>query len=297
MTDRLSPCTLCPRACRADRHRAPGACGAGEAITVNLHRLHHWEEPPLSGTRGSGTIFFSHCTMRCVYCQNWAISQEGHGTARSVDEVAGLMLELQTLGAHNVNLVTPSHYAPQLAEAIAAARARGLAIPVVWNSNGWELPRTLRLVEGLVDVYLPDFRYAREADAVRYSAAPRYPAVAREAIAEMHRQAGHLVLDEEGIARRGLLVRLLVLPGLGDTLAPVLDWIAAHLGTETHLSLMGQYYPTYRADRFPEINRSLTQEEYDRCLELLEERGFENGFIQDVGSNSAYTPDFHRGAP
>ncbi len=287
----MTACTLCPRECGVNRFSAAGYCGGGATARVNLHRLHFWEEPVLSGTRGSGTIFFSHCTMRCVYCQNYRISHEGRGTERSAKELAAMMLELQNAGAHNVNLVTPSHYTPQAAEAIRLARERGLRVPVVWNSNAYEKPETLRLLEGLVDIYLPDFRYFDSKTAELYSDAPGYPGRAKEAILEMHRQMGHLSVRDD-IAVRGIIIRLLVIPGLHKSVRDILAWIHGALGPETWISLMGQYYPVHRSCEFPEINRPVTGAEYEECLGYLDEFGFENGFVQEVGSCEDYTPDF-----
>lgn len=287
----MKECALCPRECGANRFVAAGACGGGAQARVNLHRLHFWEEPVLSGTRGSGTIFFSNCTMRCAYCQNFRISQEGSGTGRTLEEIASMMLDLQNAGAHNVNLVTASHFTPQAASALRLARERGLRIPVVWNSNGYEKPETLRLLDGLVDIYLPDFRYFNPEVALRYSAAPDYPVWAQKAIAEMYRQAGHMEIDD-GIATKGLMIRLLVLPGHAGEVRKILSWIRDAIGAGTWVSLMGQYYPVYRAQEFPEINRHVTEEEYGRCLGYLDELGFENGFAQEVGSCADYTPEF-----
>jgi putative pyruvate formate lyase activating enzyme len=291
ITSILQSCSLCPRGCGVDRTRSTGFCKSTDAVRVNIHQLHHWEEPVISGTRGSGTIFFSNCTMKCVYCQNYSISQYGHGDDFTIDELAGMMLELQGMQAHNINLVTPSHYTPLIAEAIHTARDRGLAIPIVWNSNAYEKSDTMRMVDGLVDIYLPDFRYAASSDAEKYSNDPDYPAWAKRAIIEMHRQTGTLVI-ENGCAVRGLLVRLLVLPGKIDSIKDILEWMAKTIGNDTYVSLMGQYYPTYRSGEFPEINRHVTKVEYETCIDLLEQYGFENGFVQEVGSNSDYTPDF-----
>ncbi len=215
----MEACCLCPRECGVNRFVETGYCGGGAAARVNLHRLHFWEEPVISGTGGSGTIFFSHCTMVCAYCQNHRISQEGRGTERSVPELAAMMLELQEAGAHNVNLVTASQFTPQAAEAIRLAHARGLRVPVLWNSNAYEKPETLRMLEGLVDVYLPDFRYIDSNAAEQYSDAPGYPDIAKAAILEMHRQVGHLALSND-IAQKGLIIRILVLPGLHNRCAP-----------------------------------------------------------------------------
>lgn len=288
----LSGCSLCPRECGINRFTAPGLCGGRADMRVNLHRLHFWEEPVLSGTKGSGTIFFSHCPLHCIYCQNHRISHEGLGSIRTTGDLTDMMLELQEQGAHNVNLVTGSHYTPHIAESLRAARHRGLRVPVVWNSSAYEKPETLRLLDGLVDIYLPDFRYYDPAAADRYSGAPDYPDWARKAIREMFRQAGHLEVKND-IAVKGLIIRLLVLPGLVLSIREILSWIRSEFGAETWVSLMGQYYPAYRSEQFPEINRSITEAEYEQCLEYLEELGFENGFTQEVGSHAGYTPEFH----
>lgn len=287
----LTSCLLCPRECGADRTVAPGLCGGTDEIMVNTRRLHHWEEPVLSGTRGSGTIFFSNCTMRCVYCQNWRISHEGRGTPLSVEELCTIMLELEKQGAHNVNLVSASQYTPQAAASIRMARDQGMNIPVVWNSNAYEKTETLRLLDGLVDVYLPDFRYWDGPESERYSGIPDYAEHARGAILEMHRQAGHCTVVD-GIARKGLIIRILVLPGQVEPVRNILAWIRDAIGAEAWISLMGQYYPVYRSTDFPEINRPVTVEEYELCAACVEKFGFENGFLQEVGSCAEYTPEF-----
>jgi len=302
MTTPALPCTLCPRACGAVRATAPGFCGAGASVRVALAQLHHGEEPPLSGPSpehgGSGTIFFSGCALRCVYCQNHAISfgpadgtLPGHDLG--VNDLTALLLELQLAGAHNVNLVTAGHFIPQVRQALIQARGNGLGIPVVWNSSGYETVRALRSLEGLVDIYLPDLRYMDARAAARYSAAPDYAKVATHAICEMHRQVGALVIDEtSGLATRGLLIRLLVLPGNAGRTDLALSWIADTLGPDTAISLMGQYYPAHRAAQFPEINRGVTPEEYASVREHMDSLGFSLGYIQEVGSSAACTPEF-----
>ncbi|MEW6220269.1 MAG: radical SAM protein [Thermodesulfobacteriota bacterium] len=289
--DDLASCRLCPRRCGVDRRRKRGFCGGGALAAVNLWQLHHGEEPVLSGGQGSGTIFFAGCSLRCVYCQNYRISQLGWGAERRPEELAAIMLELAAAGAHNVNLVTPSHFTPQVRAALQLARARGLTLPVVWNSSAYEEPATLSSLEGLVDIYLPDLRYAVVAAASRYSAAGDYPAVAQRAIREMHRQVGHLQLDDQGLARRGLLCRLLVLPGNVNRVDLALDWLADLLGPRTHVSLMAQYYPAHQAARFPEIDRPVTETEYHLVQRHLEALGLP-GFVQDLGSRPQWTPDF-----
>jgi len=245
---------------------------------------------------GSGTIFFSGCALKCVYCQNHDISMGNLGHDLGVDDLTAMMLELQLAGAHNINLVTAGHYTPQVRQALAQARANGLAVPVVWNSSGYESVDALRSLEGLVDIYLPDLRYMDTHAAARYSTAPDYPKVATHAICEMRRQVGSLVVDDTpeglGLARRGLIIRLLVLPGNAGRTDLALDWIADTLGPDTAISLMGQYYPTHRAAEFPEINRGVTPEEYAAVLARMDELGFTRGFVQEVGSSADCTPDF-----
>jgi len=298
----FSTCRICPRACGVNRSETPGICGMGASLRVALGQLHFGEEPCLSGTasldageaQGSGTIFFSGCNLRCVYCQNHDISMGGLGHELSVDDLTAMMLELELAGAHNVNLVTPTHFTPLVRQAIIQARANGLAVPVVWNSSAYETVETLRTLEGLVDIYLPDLRYMDAAAAARYSGAPDYPEAATAAITEMHRQVGQLIV-ENGIARRGLLLRLLVLPGnLGRT-DLALSWIAENLGATAAISLMGQYYPAHRASGFPEINRCLKPIEYAVVRRHMERLGFHNGFVQQVGADASGTPDFRQG--
>ncbi len=290
----MTKCSICPRRCRADRKMGRGYCGASDRISVNIHQLHYGEEPVISGTSGSGTVFFAHCNMRCVFCQNHTLSFGGHGQEMDAEKVATLMLGLQERGAHNVNFVTPTQYTPQLRTAIMSAKKAGLVIPVVWNSNAYEDPETLRTLEGLVDIYLPDFKYASPAMALRYSDTPDYPVWAKEAIVEMFRQVGHLQIGDGGTAKKGILIRLLVLPGDVNGIEEVLSWIHDKLGKRTYLSLMGQYYPVHRACEFPEIDRQITREEYDFVLSLANEHGFENGFIQEVGSTAEHTPKFKK---
>lgn len=297
------PCTLCPRQCMAIRSEKPGLCGAGAQMRVALAQLHYGEEPCLSGTSprpgGSGTIFFSGCALKCVYCQNHDISfgDADHGLPGhdlGADDLTALMLELQLSGAHNVNLVTPSHFTPQVRQALMQARAHGLTLPVVWNSSGFESVETLKTLHGLVDIFLPDLKYMDSAAAARCSSAPDYPRAATHAIYEMHRQVGQLELDENGLARRGLLIRLLVLPGnLGRT-DLALDWIADTLGPDTAISLMGQYYPAHRAREFPELARSVSPEEYEAVRQHMEAQGLARGYVQQVGSSAAFTPDFRQ---
>ena len=288
----MSKCRICPRQCEVDRRVARGYCGAGAHLTINLWQRHLGEEPVISGTRGSGTIFFSHCNLRCVYCQNFKISQYGWGKEYSVAELANIMLGLQRDGVHNINLVTPTHFTPQIRKAIIAARDQGLHLPVVWNSSAYEHPETLQTLEGLVDIYLPDFRYLDRDAALLYSLAPDYPERAMGAILEMRRQVGRLRLDADGLAERGLLCRILVLPENVNRADKILGWIAENLGTETYISLMAQYYPVHRAAFYPPLHRPITREEYQYCLDFLDEFGFGKGFLQEPVITPEWTPDF-----
>jgi len=279
----LQACDLCPRRCGVNRIRGErGRCGGGLLPRVASANIHRGEEPPISGTRGSGTIFFSGCTLSCIFCQNFPISQLGHGEELSVKDLAARMLHLQRRGAHNINLVTPTHFLPQILAALFQAIPQGFDLPVVWNSSGYELPEILSLLEGVVSVYLPDMKYGDATAAIALSAAPAYPEVNRRAILEMFRQVGHLEVDREGVAVRGLVVRHLVLPeGKGGT-REVLSWIRAHLGEGTHLSLMSQYFPAGRASNTPGMDRGVTPGEYDEALEALEACGLEHGWIQEL---------------
>ena len=261
--------------------------------------LHRGEEPPISGTRGSGTIFFAGCNLRCVFCQNHQISQEfqpSQTKTLTTEALADEMLRLADAGAHNINLVSPSHVVFQAADAIVAAKAKGLAIPIVYNSNGYDSVDALRQVRGLVDIYLPDIKYLSNDLAQRYSAADDYADIIPGVLGEMLDQVGHLELDDNGIARRGLLVRHLVLPGCVDNSRQCLA-LLAELSPATHVSIMSQYSPQYRAAQHPEINRPLTTREYDEVTDYALELGLENAFIQELDSRDRYLPDFDRDRP
>ena len=262
--EHLRQCDLCPRYCRVDRRDSvKGAlCHTGARAVVHSYGPHHGEEDPLRGRRGSGTIFFAWCNLRCVYCQNWDISQKGIGREVSAQELAGIMLELQGMGCHNINLVSPSHVVAQVIAAVAIAVQKGLRLPLVYNTGGYDSPEALRLLDGIVDISLPDLKYADPENARRYSRARDYVEVNRAAVKEMHRQVGDLVLDRHGIARRGLLVRHLVLPGnLAGTRA-VTGFLAREVSADTYVNLMDQYHPCYRADSYPPLDRPVSPQEY-----------------------------------
>jgi len=287
-------CTACPFECGVDRSVERGRCRAGDRIEISIAQLHHWEEPPISGSRGSGTIFFSHCNLRCRFCQNYEISQLGRGRERTDDELLEMMYRLQDQGAHNINLVSPTQYTDQLVPVLERAE---LHVPVVWNSNGYEKVDRVQRLEGLVQVFLPDLKYRSDELAERCSGAAEYFRQASAAIAEMMQQTGPNRYRSDGTILAGVIIRHLVLPGQADDSVRVLEWIARELGTDTQVSLMAQYYPCHRAKELEGMDRRLTAQEYGRVKERLLELGFEDGFTQDLSSAiREYTPDFQQPA-
>lgn len=285
-------CRACPFECGVDRSQSIGRCRASDRIEVSQAQLHFWEEPPISGTRGSGTIFFNHCNLSCRFCQNYEISQLGRGKIVSSESLIAAMLRLQDAGAHNINLVTPTQYSEQLLPILEAVKPR-LHIPVVWNSNAYEKVETLARLQGLVQVYLPDIKYYSDELAVRCSSAPDYFRHASAAVLEMRRQVGTDEFAPDGTIRQGLIIRHLILPGHTDDSLAILDWIRESLGSATRVSLMAQYYPTYRAAELPGMNRRLSAAEYERVRRHYEKLGFDEGYVQEISSASAeYTPDF-----
>ncbi len=290
----LSSCHICPRGCGINRLEGKkGFCAAPLLPKVALVSVHEWEEPPISGTKGSGTVFFSHCNLRCVFCQNHTISQENRGKEISVKRLSEIFLEQQERGLHNVNLVSASHFIPQIAAALEIARNKGLSIPVVYNSNGYEALEGLHMLDGLIDIYLPDFKYWDNTLGRQYSSAPHYAETTAKAILEMRRQTKTDVINEKGLMERGLIVRHLVLPSHYKDSFLVLDWIRKFLGTDTWVSLLNQYTPMYRAADFPKIARRLTTFEYEKVTEYFLEIGLKNGFVQQRSAATAeYTPIF-----
>lgn len=263
LKDLLVSCDLCPRECGAQRLAGErGECGAGKQVEISGFGPHFGEEFPLVGRGGSGTIFFAFCSLRCVFCQNYEISRGRDRYEVSMEELAQIMLKLQRMGCENINLVTPTHYVPQIVEALEEACNRGLDLPVVYNCSGYEKPETLRMLDGVVDIYLPDIKYADTEIARKYSQISDYPRVAREALKEMHRQVGDLVLDEKGVAVRGLIIRHLVLPGGLAGTAELMDFIAREVSPASWINVMDQYHPAYLARRYPEIDRRITAAEY-----------------------------------
>jgi len=272
----LQACTACPRNCQINRFEGKfGVCKTGRHAFVSSHFAHHGEEDCLTGWKGSGTVFFAGCNLRCVFCQNFDISWQVRGTPTPPRELAARMLDLQAQGCHNINLVTPEHVVPQIVEALPFAIEGGLRLPLVYNTSAYDSMESLALLDGLVDIYMPDFKYWDAAMARKYSRAPDYPEVARRVIKEMHRQVGNLVIAHNGLARRGLLIRHLVMPeDVAGTWA-VMRWIADELSPETYVNLMAQYYPAGKVSRFEhaEINRRLTRAEFERALEAAWDAG------------------------
>ena len=274
-------CSLCPRMCNLDRQVTTGYCGVKNTIRVARAALHFWEEPCISGEEGSGAVFFTGCNLRCVFCQNYQIARAEQGKEITVERLAEIFLELQAQKANNINLVTATHYVPQVAEALSIAKTKGLHIPVVYNCGGYELVETLKLLEGLVDIYLPDFKYVDNERAKRYSHAEDYPEVAKKALAEMVRQQPEAEFDERGIMTKGVIVRHLMLPGGIKDSKAVVNYLYETYGHQIYISLMNQYTPLPHVADYPEIDRKLKKFEYDRLVDYAISLGVENGFIQE----------------
>lgn len=278
----LESCTICPRKCKVNRLKGQkGFCKTGLQPRVYSFLPHYGEEPPITGKSGSGTIFFSYCTMACAYCQNYEFSQLGKGKEVATKDLASFMLQLQESGCHNLNLVTPTHVMPQILEALTFAIPQGLKIPIVYNTSGYELPEIIKLLAGVVDIYLPDMRYADNRMAIKYSSAPDYPLYNQEAIKEMHSQVGGLKINDKGIIERGLIIRHLVLPNHISGTEKIMEFIAQNLSKETYIGLMGQYLPCYKADKIKEISRRITTLEYEEACAAMEKYGLFNGWVQE----------------
>lgn len=293
MYQELTKCMLCPRECGIDRTKGIGYCGCNDRIKIARAALHFWEEPCISGKKGSGAVFFSGCTLKCCYCQNYKISSEHYGKEISVRRLSEIFVELQEQGAHNINLVTPTQYVPMIRKALDMVKHR-LLIPVVYNCGGYEKISTIKQLEDYVDIYMPDIKYYEEDSAQKYSKAENYFDTAEQAVKEMLRQTKEIVLDDNGIMKRGVLIRHLVLPGHRKESMELLRWMKENLPDQGYLlSLMSQYTPVYKSSDFKEINRKITTFEYDSVVNLAVELGMTNGYMQHRNSAvEEYTPPF-----
>ena len=287
-------CNLCPRNCGTDRDKAVGYCKMTDKLKISRAALHHWEEPCISAENGSGTVFFSGCNMGCVYCQNQDISHQGFGREITEQRLAEIFLELQQKNAHNINLVTPTHYTPQIIRAVKLARENGLSIPVVYNTSGYEKTENIESLKDTVDVYLPDFKYISSDIAKKYSFCADYPEVVKKAISAMVKQTGPCVFDDDGIIQKGTIVRVLVLPGYAEEAKKIIEYLYTTYGDDIFISIMSQYTPCTDLEKYPEINRRLTQQEYDDVIDFAVELGLENGFVQEGESASeSFIPPFN----
>jgi putative pyruvate formate lyase activating enzyme len=275
----LSECRLCPRECRVNRLKGEvGYCRAGSEMEISSAFPHFGEEPPLVGHRGSGTIFFTHCNLRCIFCQNYDITHLGRGERITPACLASSMLRLQEMGCHNINFVTPTHYVPQIAASLPGAIEMGLRLPIVYNCSGYESTKVIRFLDGIVDIYMPDVKFMNEEHSKKFSNAPDYPEVIKKALKEMHRQVGDLASNSEGVAERGLLIRHLVMPGGVASSEEVLRFIAEEISVHSYVNIMEQYRPEYRAHEFEEISRRITRKEYSEAVQMARRFGLYRGF-------------------
>ena len=287
----LEKCTICPHKCGIDRTKNPGRCKSTDKIKIALYSIHNFEEPCISGNNGSGTIFFSNCNMNCVYCQNYEISQLGKGKEITIEELADIMIEQQEKGVENINLVTPTSYALHIIEAIKIAKSKGLHIPIVYNTNGYESIETLKLLEGYIDIYLPDLKYYYNELGQELSNVKNYFEITTGAIKEMYRQVGSPQLNENGIMKKGLMIRHLVLPNNIENSKKILKWIKENIDNNVYVSIMAQYFPTYKAKNIDNLNRKLTKKEYEEIENYLFDLDLENGYIQELGEHEEeYVP-------
>ena len=292
----IEKCEICPHNCKVNRLEGKvGRCKATDKVKIALASVHNFEEPCISGTNGSGTVFFSNCNLKCVFCQNYKISQQGLGKEIGIEELADIFIEQQNKKVENINLVTPTMYIYHIIEAIKIARKKGLNIPIVYNTNGYENVETIKKLNGYIDIYLPDLKYYDNDLAFKYSGVKNYFENATEAIKEMYNQVGAPVLDENGIMKKGVIIRHLVLPNNLQNSKDVLKWINDNIDNKVFVSVMAQYFPTHRAKDFPELNRKLTKEEYEEIENFLYSLNLDNGYIQELGEHEEeYVPDFEK---
>lgn len=292
MIELLQKCEICPHKCKIDRTKNQvGRCKSKDTVKVALASIHNFEEPCISGRNGSGTVFFSNCNLSCEFCQNYEISQQGLGKEISIERLAEIFIEQQLRGADNINLVSPTSYAVQIIEAIKIAKNNGLKIPIIYNTNGYENIETLKLLEGYIDIYLPDLKYAENDLAKKYSKIENYFEIATSAIKEMYRQVGKNEYDENGIIKAGIIIRHLILPNHTENSKKVLKWIVENMPKNITVSVMAQYFPTYKAKEIKDINRKITKYEYQKIENYLYSLDLENGYIQEMGNNEEiYVP-------
>ena len=297
MMQELISCNICPHNCEINRLNGEvGRCKATDKVKVALASIHNFEEPCISGEKGSGTVFFSNCNLRCIFCQNYKISQLGLGKEISIEELADIFIDEQNKNVENINLVTPTMYVYQIIEAIKIARSKGLYIPIVYNSNGYENVESIKKLKGYIDIYLPDLKYSNDKISYKYSGIKHYFESATAAIKEMYNQVGNPVLDENGIMKKGLIIRHLVLPNNLQNSKDILKWINDNIDKKVFVSIMAQYFPTHKSNQFPEINRKLTKEEYEEIEDYLYSLDLDNGYIQELGEHEEeYVPDFEGG--
>lgn len=282
----LTKCEICPHKCGVNRTKNEiGRCKSTDKIKMALYSLHHFEEPCISGKHGSGTVFFSNCNLNCIYCQNYEISQQGKGKEISIEQLADILIEQQNRKAENINLVTPTSYVLQIIEAIKLAKKNGLTIPIIYNTNGYENVETLKLLEGYIDVYLPDLKYYDNAIGKKYSKIDNYFEIATKAIQEMYRQVGSPKFDEQGMIQKGLMIRHLVLPNNIENSKRILKWLKDNIDENVYIDIMAQYFPTYKAKEPEDLNRKLTKEEYEEIEEFVYVLDIKNGYMQDLGEH------------
>ena len=294
MLEKLDKCNICPHQCKVNRNQGKiGRCKATEKIKIALYSTHNFEEPCISGEKGSGTIFFSNCNLNCVFCQNYEISQLGKGKDISIEELANIFLKQQEKNVENINLVTPTSYIPQIIEAIKIAKSNGFKLPIIYNTNGYENVKTIQHLNGYVDIYLPDLKYYSNEISKKYSKIDNYFKYATEAIKEMYKQVGSPIFDENGIIKKGLIIRHLVLPNHLQNSKHILKWIKENMPEDTYVSVMAQYFPTYKAKEDNLINRKLNKKEYREIEEFLYTLNLENGYMQELGEHEEeYVPNF-----
>lgn len=290
----LDECKICPHKCKINRNEGKiGRCKAGKEVKIALASIHNYEEPCISGTNGSGTVFFSNCNLNCIYCQNYEISQLGKGKEITIEHLAEIFINQQNKNVNNINLVTPTMYVPQIIEAIKIARKNGLKIPIVYNSNGYENVETIKMLDGYIDIYLPDLKYYSDEISKKYSNVDNYFKTAVAAIKEMQRQVGNPVFDENGIIQKGVIIRHLILPNHILNTKNILKYIKENFDEDTYISVMAQYFPTYKAKENDKINRKITKKEYKEVEEYLYCLNLKNGYIQELGEHEEeYVPNF-----